>query len=133
MSFIKTVFAAAKDQVIAQPVHGEKYLRRLLWYLLGGTRGGPNRVEILKTLHERPMNANQLASAVNLDYKTVEHHLRVLKENGVVTSSEKEAYGAVLFLTSTVEEAWPIVEEIWGRIGRTKINSAGNTGGKKTN
>lgn len=79
------------------------------------------------------MNANQLASAVNLDYKTIEHHLRVLKENGIVTSSEKEAYGAVLFLTSTVEEAWPIVEEIWGRIGRIKINSAGNTGGKKTN
>ena len=88
---------------------------------MGGTRGGPNRAEILKALRERPLNANQLASTVHLDYKTVEHHLRVLKENGLVTSSEG-TYGAVLFLTPVVEEAWPIVEEIWGRIGRTKIS-----------
>jgi len=59
-----------------------------------------------------------------LDYKTVEHHLRVLEENGLVTSSEKRAYGAVLFLTPTIEQAWPLVEEIWGRIGRTKISAA---------
>ncbi len=59
-----------------------------------------------------------------MDYKTVEHHLRVLEENGLVTSSEKRAYGAVLFLTPTIEQAWPLVEEIWGRIGRTKISAA---------
>src|SRR2546423_8775803 len=86
----------------------EKHLRRLLWYLLGGTRGGPSRAEILKALRERPLNASQLAGVVRLDYKTIEHHLRVLEENGLVTSSEKGAYGAVLFLTPTIEQAWPL-------------------------
>jgi DNA-binding transcriptional ArsR family regulator len=94
----------------------------LFWYLLGGTRGGPNRVEILKALRERPLNANQLAGAVRLDYKTIEHHLRVLTENGLVTSSERGTYGAVLFLTPAMDEAWPLLEEIWGKIGRTKIS-----------
>ena len=70
------------------------------------------------------MNANQLAGVVRLDYKTIEHHLRVLEENGLVTSSQKGAYGAVLFLTPTIEQAWPLVEEIWGRIGRIKIREA---------
>ena len=108
----RTMFSAARDKEPSpQPIHGEKYLRRLLWYLLGGTRGGPSRVEILKALRERPLNANQLAGVVRLDYKTVEHHLRVLEENGLVTSSEKRAYGAVLFLTPTIEQAWPLVEE----------------------
>ena len=59
-----------------------------------------------------------------MDYKTIEHHLRVLEENGLVTSSQKGAYGAVLFLTPTIEQAWPLVEEIWGRIGRIKIREA---------
>lgn len=106
------------------PIYGEKQTRRLLWYLLGGTRGGPNRVEILKALRDRPLNANQLAGAVRLDYKTIEHHVRVLQENGLVTTSEKGAYGAVLFLTPRMEEAWPLLEEIWARIGRTKISTA---------
>ena len=60
---------------------------------------------------------------MNLDYKTVEHHLRVLEENGLVTVSEKGAYGAVLFLTPRMEEAWPLLDEIWDRIGRTKIKT----------
>lgn len=117
---------AVKDESKpAVPIYGEKYLRRLLWFLLGGTRGGPSRVWILKALRQRPLNANQLASTVGLDYKTIEHHIRVLKENGLVTS-EKGTYGALLFLTSTIEEAWPLVEEIWGKIGRTKINTSGS-------
>jgi DNA-binding transcriptional ArsR family regulator len=122
--FPKVFFAVEGNEVKAQPVYGEKYTRRLLWYLLGGTRGGPNRVEILKALRDRPLNANQLAGSVHLDYKTIEHHVRVLEENGLVTTSEKGAYGAVLFLTPRMEEAWPLLEEIWARIGRTKISPA---------
>lgn len=99
----------------------------MLWYLLGGTRGGPSRVEILKALRQRPLNANQLSETVGLDYKTVEHHLRVLRENGLVTS-EKGTYGALLFLSSAIEDGWPLVEEIWDRIGRTKIKKTGQEG-----
>jgi DNA-binding transcriptional ArsR family regulator len=121
----KTVSATPTDkEQSTQSIYGEKYLRRLLWYLLGGTRGGPNRVEILKALRDRPLNANQLAGAIHLDYKTIEHHVKVLEENGLVTFSEKGTYGAVLFLTPRMEEAWSLLEEIWGKIGRTKISTA---------
>ncbi len=89
----------------SRSLYGEKYLKRLLWYLLGGTRGGANRVEILKTLQNRPCNANQLASVLQVDYK------------------EKGAYGAVLFLTPKMEEAIPILDEIWSKIGRRKISA----------
>jgi len=102
-------------------LYPERYLRRLLWYLLGGTRGGANRAEILKILRDRPSNANQLAEMLHVDYKTVQHHLRVLEENGLVSPSEKGAYGAVLFLTPKMEEALPLLDEIWSKIGRTKI------------
>jgi DNA-binding transcriptional ArsR family regulator len=100
----------------------EKHLRRLLWYLLGGTRGGPNRAEIIKTLQNRPCNANQLAEILRVDYKTVQHHIRILEENGLVSLTNKGSYGAVLFLTAKMEESLPILDEIWGRIGTRKIN-----------
>ena len=89
---------------------------------MGGTRGGPNRAEIIKTLHTRPCNANQLAQILGVDYKTIQHHLRVLEENGLIAPSEKRAYGAVLFLTPKMEEALPILYESWSRIGRSKIS-----------
>src|SRR5712692_6423077 len=119
------LFAAADASSVPRTLYGEKYLKRLLWYLLGGTRGGPTRAEILKILRERPLNANQLAEAMRVDYKTIQHHLRVLEENGLVSPSEKGAYGAMIFLTPKMEEALPFLEEIWSKIGRTKISAPG--------
>ena len=53
-------------------------MEAVLWYVFTGTRGGPNRVRLLKAVDERPRNANQLAEELDLDYKTVRHHLDVL-------------------------------------------------------
>ena len=104
------------------PLYGEKYLKRLLWYLFAGTRGGPSRAEIIKAIQNRPSNANQLAQILRVDYKTIQHHVRVLEENGLIVPSDRGTYGAVLFLTPKMEEALPILDEIWSRIGRRKIN-----------
>ncbi len=103
-------------------LYGEKYLKRLLWYLFAGTRGGPSRAEIIRAIQNRPSNANQLAQILRVDYKTIQHHVRVLEENGLIVPSDRGTYGAVLFLTPKMEEALPILDEIWSRIGRRKIN-----------
>ena len=103
-------------------LYGEKYLKRLLWYLFAGTRGGPSRAEIIKAIQNRPSNAKQLAQILRVDYKTIQHHVRVLEENGLIVPSDRGTYGAVLFLTPKMEEALPILDEIWSRIGRRKIN-----------
>ncbi len=52
--------------------------KRLLWWLIAGTRGGVNRARIILALHDLPSNANQLAEHLGLDYKTIRHHLDVL-------------------------------------------------------
>jgi len=116
------LIAEVRDTQSSLP-NQEKYLRRLLWYLLGGTRGGPNRAEIIKILQNRPCNANQLAETLRVDYKTVQHHVRILEENGLVYLVNKGSYGAVLFLTAKMEEALPILDEIWSRIGTRKISA----------
>jgi len=58
-----------------------------------------------------------------VDYKTVQHHVRILEENGLVSLVNKGSYGAVLFLTAKMEEALPILDEIWSRIGTRKISA----------
>lgn len=82
-----------------------------LWYVLSGTRGGANRARILRALDERPRNANQLAEDLELDYKTIRHHLDVLQDNNVVTSSG-DGYGSVYLPTEAAQVHWDTVEEI---------------------
>ncbi|MGB9965467.1 winged helix-turn-helix domain-containing protein [Halobacterium sp. CBA1126] len=82
-----------------------------LWYVLTGTRGGPNRVRLLRAVADRPRNANQLAEELDLDYKTVRHHLDVLVENGIVESSGDD-YGAVYLPTEAARDNWDTIEEI---------------------
>jgi len=86
-------------------------MEAILWYVLTGTRGGENRVRILQAIDRQPRNANQLAEELDLDYKTVRHHLDVLVENDVVTKSGDE-YGAVYLPTERARHHWDTIETI---------------------
>ena len=77
-------------------------MEKALWYLLAGTRGGQNRVRLIRSLSERPRNANQLADKLDLDYNTVRHHLDMLTDHDVVERGEAD-YGALYFLTDGFE------------------------------
>lgn len=90
-------------------------MEAVLWQVLAGTRGGPNRARILKTLEDRPRNCNQLADDLDLNYKTVEHHLGVLEDNGIVESTDSD-YGAVYLLTDRAEHNWDQITEITEQI-----------------
>ncbi|KZN23484.1 MULTISPECIES: winged helix-turn-helix domain-containing protein [unclassified Haladaptatus] len=83
----------------------------VLWYVLTGTRGGANRVRLVRALDERPRNANRLAEDLDLDYKTVRHHLDVLMDNSIVENSGDD-YGAVYLLTDQARQHWETIEDI---------------------
>lgn len=95
-------------------------MRKVLWWLIGGSRGGRNRVRIIRTLDEQPMNANQLATRLDVDYKTARHHLEKLEDNDVVTSMGDE-YGTTYFLTDRMEEHLDVLDEI---VASTDIEEA---------
>jgi DNA-binding transcriptional ArsR family regulator len=93
--------------------------RRLLMYLLVGTKGGFNRLQIIKLIHDEPLNPNKIGEKLNLDYKTVQHHLKILHENSIVVmSSPSGTYGAMYFLAPYVEKNISLVDEIWARFGK---------------
>jgi predicted transcriptional regulator len=46
-----------------------------------------------------PANANQISINLNLNYKTVIHHLNVLIKNGLIITEDKEIYGSTYFFT----------------------------------
>lgn len=86
--------------------------RQLLWFIIAGTRGGANRARIIEALRARPCNANQLGTALELDYRTIRHHLDLLQRNGLLTCPAGGAYAAPYFLSPYLEANFAIFEEI---------------------
>ncbi|MDA4130944.1 MAG: winged helix-turn-helix domain-containing protein [Thaumarchaeota archaeon] len=86
-------------------------LRRLLWYLLGGARGGENRARIIQEIRNRPGNLNQLATRLSLEYRSVQHHIEILKRNALVTS-QGDHYGLTYFLSPWLEAHLEVFDEI---------------------
>jgi DNA-binding transcriptional ArsR family regulator len=91
-------------------------MKKMLWWLIAGTRGGVNRANIIKKLHDRPYNAHQLADKLSLDYKTVRHHLKVLIENNIITSSGEKKYGTLYFLSNQMIENYDDFLDIWEKL-----------------
>jgi predicted ArsR family transcriptional regulator len=77
-------------------------MEKALWYLLTATRGGANRVRVIRALSDRPKNANQLAEELDVSYKTARHHLDMLEDHGVVEPGDSE-YAKLYFLTDRFE------------------------------
>jgi len=95
-------------------------VKRLLWWLLAGSAGGINRGRMLEELFTRPHNANELSKVLELDYKTVRHHIGVLEKNRLIISTGT-GYGKVYFPSDMLEENKVYFTEIWERIGKKQI------------
>lgn len=91
-----------------------KHLEKLLWWLITGKRGGVNRARIIKHLHDRPYNAHQLSIELDLDYKTVRHHIKILVDNNIIKPTG-DSYSKLYFLTDEVEDNYEIFQEIWDK------------------
>jgi len=99
----------------------DKQTRKLLLYLFTGTRGGFTRLKIVMLLLERPNNTHQLAKELNLDYKAVQHNLKVLLQNNLVTKIG-EKYGVIFHLSNFLEINIRVLDEVIEKLER-KLNS----------
>ena len=93
-------------------------MKNLIWYLIAGTRGGMTRGRIIRLLKDKPSNMNRIAKELDLDYKTVLHHVTILEKNNVIEAINKGNYGAVYFLTEIMKYHLKDFAEIWDRFGK---------------
>ena len=91
-----------KSKQISEQRKPDKQTRKLLLYLFTSTRGGFTRLRIIIHLLEKPYNTHQLSQKLELDYKAVQHHMKVLEKNNMV-SKIGEKYGAIFHLSNFLE------------------------------
>lgn len=100
-------------------IAGARSLKYLLGWLIAGTRGGVTRAKIIQALNETPQNANQLANLLQMDYRTIRHHLKVLQKNRITTSAG-DRYGITYFISPQMEENYVLFEEILKKIWKNQ-------------
>ena len=94
-------------------------LRQILTWLIKGTKGGKTRAQIIKTLKKTPQNANQLATLLNVDYKTIRHHLSILERNKIIIPVG-DHYSTAYFLSLSMEENYLLFEELTNQTKETQ-------------
>lgn len=99
----------------------DRQTRKLLLYLFTGTSGGYTRLKIIMRLEARPFNTHQLSKDLGLDYKAIQHHMKVLEKNNLVTKVG-EKYGAVYHLSNFLEVNISALGEVIEKLER-KMNT----------
>ena len=76
---------------------------QVLYWLIANSLGGKNRIKILNSLFESPKNANELSTTLQIDYKTIRYHLKVLIQNNILEFAGS-GYGKTYFISSKLEQ-----------------------------
>jgi predicted transcriptional regulator len=97
----------------------DPYAKRLLWFVFAGSRGGLNRLKFILAIKEKPLNANQLAKELNLDYKAILHHVGVLEKNNLI-SRIGEKYNVTYFVSTFLEANIESFNEIADKLEKSK-------------
>lgn len=97
----------------------DPHAKRLLWFVFAGSRGGINRLKIVLKIKETPLNTNQLAKEIGLDYKAIQHHIKVLEKNNIITKIG-EKYGVTYFVSPFLEANMESFDELVEKLDKSK-------------
>ena len=87
----------------------------VFWFLFVKSRGATNRIRIISTLRKRPSNRNQLSTVLGIEYKAIQHHLKVLEKNNLVRKTGNH-YGVVYCVSPLFENNEIVFDEIVYRL-----------------
>jgi len=88
-------------------------VKHLLQWLILGSKGGETRTKIILTLEKKPMNANLLSKKLEMDYKTIQHHLKILEKNQLINSVGNK-YGQIYVLSPQLEQEYDLFKKMIG-------------------
>ncbi len=90
-------------------------IKIVFWLLFVKSRGATNRIRIMSVLRNRPRNRNQLSTELGVDYKNIQHHIKVLEKNNLVTKIGNP-YGVTYCVSALFENNEIVFDEIVDRL-----------------
>jgi len=87
----------------------------VFWRLFVGSRGAATRIRIMSILRKRPSNRNQLSKELGIDYKRIQHHIKVLEKSNLVRKIGSP-YGVTYCVSALFENNETVFDEIVDRL-----------------
>ncbi|MEM0074109.1 MAG: winged helix-turn-helix domain-containing protein [Thermoplasmatales archaeon] len=81
----------------------DREIKRLFYYLFVYSRGAALRSRIVLMIMEKPMNKNEIRNRLNVNYRTVEHHISVLVKNKILDGDFRK-YNSIFYINDQMKE-----------------------------
>ncbi|MCH7648215.1 MAG: winged helix-turn-helix transcriptional regulator [Thaumarchaeota archaeon] len=95
--------------------------KMVFWSLFVGSRGAPNRIRIMSALRKMSSNRNQLAIELGIEYKAIQHHLKVLEKNNLVRKTGNR-YGLTYCVSALFKHNENVFDEIVDRLKNLRLS-----------
>jgi DNA-binding transcriptional ArsR family regulator len=94
-----------------EEIKEDPYMMGVFSSVFTGMGGRYTRMRILCAITEEPMNTRELSQRLKLDYKTVQHSIKVLESNNLIIR-EGEGYGDIFFPSETLSSNIPTLYKV---------------------
>ena len=112
-----------KDIPKYEDIKTDKQMFDLFSSVFTGMGGRYTRLRIICAITEEPMNTLELSKKLELDYKTIQHSIKVLEENGMIVR-QGEGYGDLFFpselLTSNLPTLYQVIRKVEKKLDKPK-------------
>lgn len=112
-----------KDVPKYEDIKEDPHLKELFSSVFTGMSGRYTRMRIVCAITEDPMNTREISKKLNLDYKTIQHNIKVLENNNLIVR-EGGGYGDLFFpsdlLSSNLPTLYKVIRNVEAKLEKTE-------------
>ena len=114
-----------KDVPDYKDIKADKHMMQVFSSVFTGMSGRYTRLRIICAITEEPLNTLELSKRLGLDYKTIQHSIKVLEKNNLITRVG-DGYGDMFFPSELISENLPTLYKVVRRVEDKIDNSKKN-------
>jgi len=106
-----------------EDIKADPHMKDLFSSVFTGMSGRYTRMRIICAITEEPMNSLELSKKLKLDYKTIQHNIKVLESNSLV-DRQGEGYGDIFFpsdmISSNLPTLYKVIRKVEDKLDKSK-------------
>ena len=112
-----------KDVPNYDDIKEDPHMKELFSKVFTGMSGRYTRMRIICAITEEPLNARELSKKLKLDYKTIQHNIKVLESNNLILRVG-EGYGDLFFpsdiLSSNLPTLYKVIRKVEDKLAKSE-------------
>ena len=112
-----------KDVPNLEDIKEDPHMKELFSSVFTGMSGRYTRMRIICAITEEPMNTLEISKKLKLDYKTIQHNIKVLESNSFIVRIG-EGYGDLFFpsdlISSNLHTLYKVIRKVETKLDKSE-------------